>query len=288
MPESPEVQALVEDLDARLRRRVLAGVDVLEFRVVKTRDRPLTELLGVALVGVERHGKLVDLVFDGGRHLVVSLGRHGWARYAGGDADASGVGRDLDPVAGGPPALFSLAFDGGPLVEFTDAGEWVSLAAYLVDDPSEVAAVAKLGPDPAAPRFTRAEFDRVFVGRRKQTKAVLQEQESLAGIGNAYSDEILHLAKLSPVAHAATLGPDELDRLFAGTVGVITDAIAARRGIPIDRLKATKVAAMRVHGRAGESCPVCGDTIREFSFASTTAEYCPTCQTGGEILPLKE
>jgi formamidopyrimidine-DNA glycosylase len=117
---------------------------------------------------------------------------------------------------------------------------------------------------------------------------VLQEQESLAGIGNAYSDEILHRAKISPVAHAAALTEAELDRLFDATVGTITSAVDARRGIPIEQLKAVKVAAMRVHGRAGEACPVCGDTIRDFSFASTTAQYCPTCQTNGELLPLRE
>ena len=148
-------------------------------------------------------------------------------------------------------------------------------------------AVGKLGPDPADPDFTRADFDAAVAGRRKQVKAVLQEQESLAGIGNAYSDEILHTAKVSPVGHAAALAPDELDRLFDATIGVIAQAIEARRGVPIDGLKAAKVAAMRVHGRAGETCPVCGDTIRDFSFASTTAQYCPTCQTRGEILPLK-
>jgi formamidopyrimidine-DNA glycosylase len=116
---------------------------------------------------------------------------------------------------------------------------------------------------------------------------VLQEQESLAGIGNAYSDEILHAARVSPVGHASDLGGDALDRLFDATVGVIGAAIAERRGIPIARLKAAKVDAMRAHGRTGEPCPVCGDAIRDFSFASTTAQYCPTCQTGGEALPLK-
>ena len=125
------------------------------------------------------------------------------------------------------------------------------------------------------------------MGRRKQVKAVLQDQESLAGIGNAYSDEILFAAKLSPVGHAAALTEDELDRLFEVTVGVISAATAAQRGVPIAGLKAAKVASMRVHGRTGEACPVCGDTIRDFSFASTTAQYCPTDQTHGELLPLK-
>ncbi|MET1051147.1 MAG: DNA-formamidopyrimidine glycosylase family protein [Mycetocola sp.] len=278
MPESPEVQALAEDLDTRLAGRRLTGVDVLEFRVTKTRSRPPSALIGDRVTGVMRHGKLLDVRF-GDDHLVVSLGRHGWARYAADDAGSA--------AADAPPALVGFTFDDGTVVEFTDAGGWVSLGFWVVGDPAEVPAIHKLGPDPAAPGFTRADFDRAMVGRRKQVKAVLQEQESLAGVGNGYSDEILHAAQLSPVAHASTLTTAELDRLFAATVETITHAIDARRGIPIAELKAAKVAAMRVHGRTGEVCPVCGGTIHDFSFASTTAQYCPTCQTGGDLLPLK-
>ncbi|HEX6953396.1 MAG TPA: DNA-formamidopyrimidine glycosylase family protein [Agromyces sp.] len=289
MPESPEVQALADELDERSAGRTIAEVDVIEFRVAKTRARPLESLVGERVAAVARHGKLVDLAFDGGAHLVVSLGRHGWARWAGPqtETDAAGAADPAEPDAAPPPALAAIRFDDDRTLELTDAGGFVSLGAWVVDDPREVPAVAKLGPDPADPGFTRAEFDRAFAGRRKQVKAVLQEQESLAGIGNAYSDEILHAAKVSPVVHAATLSTEQLDRLFEATVGTIRSAIDARRGIRLDRQKAAKVAAMRVHGRAGEPCPVCGDTIRDFSFASTTAQYCPTCQTGGELLPLK-
>lgn len=279
MPESPEVEALVEDLGTRLAGREITDVDVVEFRAAKTRSRPLSSLRGERVRGAARLGKHVDLEFGDGRHIVVSLGRHGWARYANGEADAS--------VAEVPPTLVVLAFDDGTVVELTDAGDWVSLGCWVVDDPLEVPAVAKLGPDPADPGFTRTDFDRVVVGRRKQVKAVLQEQESLAGIGNAYSDEILHLAKVSPVTHAAALAEAEIDRLFDAAVGTISGAIEQQRGVPIDQLKAAKVASMRVHGRAGETCPVCGDTVLDFSFASTTAQYCPTCQTGGERLPLR-
>ena len=279
MPESPEVQALAEDLSERLTGHGITGVDVLEFRVTKTRTRPPSSLVGKRVHGVSRHGKHLAISVDDS-HLIVSLGRHGWARYADGGSDSP-----TDPDA--PPALIAFSFDDGDVVEFTDAGDWVSLGCWIVDDPAEVPAIAKLGPDPAEPGFARADFDRAMVGRRKQVKAVLQEQESIAGIGNAYSDEILHAAKISPVVHAATLTPEELDRLFESTVETITAAVDARRGIPISELKAAKVAAMRVHGKAGEVCPVCGGMIREFSFASTTAEYCPVCQTGGDLLPLK-
>jgi formamidopyrimidine-DNA glycosylase len=283
MPESPEVEALAEGIASRLTGRTVTSVDVLEFRVTKTRARPPEALIGERVTGATRHGKLVDVAF-GPAHLVVSLGRHGWARWRG-DEDAAGNSSvDAQPPA---PALAAFEFDDGSTLEFTDAGEWLSLGCWVVDDPAEVPAVAKLGPDPAHPRFSRDSFERAVVGRRKQVKAVLQEQESLAGIGNAYSDEILHAANVSPVAHAAALTEEQLDRLFDATVSVITSAIDARRGVPIDRLKTAKVAAMRVHGRGGEPCPVCGDTIRDFSFASTTAQYCPTCQTGGVELALR-
>ena len=284
MPESPEVQALVEELGSKLTGRAVSEVDVVEFRVTKTRARPLTTLVGERITGTARHGKLIDLEV-GDAHLVVSLGRHGWARWADGE-EVPAADPETEAEAP-PPALAVIAFDDGRTLELTDAGNFVSIGGWIVDDPAEVPAVAKLGPDPAADAFTRADFDRAVVGRRKQLKAVLQEQESLAGIGNAYSDEILHAAKVSPVAHAATLTGDDLDRLFETTVGTIRSTIDARRGIPIDRLKAAKVASMRVHGRAGEPCPVCGDTIRDFSFASTTAQYCPTCQTDGAVLPLR-
>ena len=273
MPESPEVQALVDQLAERFTGRVLHEVDVLEFRVIKTRATPPSALVGATMTGASRHGKHVDLAFGDGR-LIVSLGRHGWARIM-----ESGA----EPPADAPPALASLAFDDAT-VELTDAGGWVSLGLYVVSSASEVPAIAKLGPDPLDPAFRRADFDRAFGGRRKQVKAILQEQESIAGIGNAYSDEILHAAKVSPVAHAAALSPEQLDRVFAATIAVMRDAAAARAGVPADRLKQAKVDAMQVHGRAGEACPVCGGEVREFAFGGTTAEYCPTCQTEGVLL----
>jgi formamidopyrimidine-DNA glycosylase len=288
MPESPEVQALADELDARLAGRAIREVDVLEFRVNKTRARPLGSTIGERVLGVSRHGKLLDFSLDGSDHLVVSLGRHGWARWgADGTADEGEAASSGEADASAPVTLATIGFDDGPPLEFTDAGDFVSLGGWVVDQPTEVPAVAKLGPDPALPRFSRAEFDHAFVGRRKQVKAVLQEQESLAGIGNAYSDEILFTAKVSPVVHASTLSGEELDRLFAATVATIRGAVKARRGVPIADLKAAKVASMQVHGRTGEPCPDCGGTVHSFSFASTTAEYCPACQTGGELLPLR-
>ena len=269
MPESPEVQALAEFLDGRIAGHVVADTDLVEFRALKTRTRPLDELVGRTVAAVGRHGKHLDLVFDD-VHLVVSLGRHGWARWA----EPGAPGEESTD----PPVLGSLTMDDGGMLDFTDAGDWVSLGLSVVDDARSVPAIAKLGPDPADPAFTRADFDRAVRGRRKQIKALLQEQESLVGIGNAYSDEILHAARISPLTHASALDEDALARLHEATVGTVREAIAARRGIPIDRLKEAKTAAMRVHGRTGEACPVCGGAIEDFRAGSTVAQYCPVCQ----------
>ncbi|MFE7844463.1 Fpg/Nei family DNA glycosylase [Microbacterium sp. NPDC057407] len=273
MPESPEVQALAEFLADHATGRALREADVLEFRAVKTRTAPPSSLVGRRVTGVERHGKHLAVGFGEDSRLVVSLGRHGWMRWRGPDDDGS-LGEDA------PPALAQLTLDDAT-VEVTDAGTWVSLGLFVVDDPVAVPAIAKLGPDPADESFSAADFEAAVGGRRKQIKAILQEQESLAGIGNAYSDEILHIARVSPVTHGAALDDAARERLFRATVETIRGAIAARRGVPIHALKAAKVDAMRVHGRAGESCPVCGDTIRDLAFGGTTAQYCPTCQNDG-------
>ncbi len=270
MPESPEVQILAEFLAERISGREIAGTDLVEFRALKTRDRPLTSIVGERVRGVRRCGKHLAVELSSG-YLVISLGRHGWARWSDEHVDA-------------PPALAVVTFDDSGEIAWTDAGDWVSLGLFVVDDPLDVPAVAGLGPDPAHESFTRAHFDAVTRGRRKQIKAVLQEQSSLAGIGNAYSDEILHAARTSPVALAAALDDDALDRVFDAMLLTVRGSIAARRGIPIAELKAAKVAAMRVHGRTGEPCPVCDDDVRDVRFASTTAQYCPTCQTGGALL----
>ena len=276
MPESPEVEALARFLADEASGREVRGVDVLEFRTVKTRATPPASIIGRTITGARRHGKHVELLLDEAS-LVVSLGRHGWMRWLDAAPDDEPAPLSVDA----PPALANFELSGDRGLEVTDAGSWVSLGLFVVGDAADVPAIAKLGPDPADAAFTRDQFDSALGGRRKQIKAILQEQESLAGIGNAYSDEILHLAKVSPVSHAAALDDAEADRLFDATLTTVRGAIEARLGVPIDQLKAHKVAAMRVHGRTGEACPVCGDTIRDLTFSGTSAQYCPTCQNKG-------
>ena len=119
---------------------------------------------------------------------------------------------------------------------------------------------------------------------RKQIKGVLRDQSVIAGVGNAYSDEVLHVAKLSPFAKASTLTDEQVDTLYQALRSTLTDAVAAASGKPAKELKDAKRAGMRVHGRTGEACPECGDVVREVSFADRSLQYCATCQTGGKPL----
>ncbi|MFE6734323.1 DNA-formamidopyrimidine glycosylase family protein [Microbacterium sp. NPDC057650] len=268
MPESPEVQALAEQLDERMAGHAIASVEGVDRRIVKTRDRPPASVAGARVDGVRRFGKYLGLDL-GGQWLVLSFGRNGWVRWRPGgtpDPDAPGF------------AVGAITLDDGALLEIAETGDFLAVAVWVVDAPDDVTGVADLGPDPISPEFAPADLERAMGTRRKQIKALLQEQRSIAGIGNAYSDEILHRARLSPTAHASVLTPAERERLYLATVEVMRGAVADRRGVPADRLKQTKVAAMAVHGRGGEACPVCGDTVVDHIFGGASAQMCPTCQ----------
>jgi formamidopyrimidine-DNA glycosylase len=174
--------------------------------------------------------------------------------------------------------------DTGAGFDLTEAGTQKRLAVYVVRDPQEVPGIARLGPDPLADEFTLDTFAALLAGQRTQIKGLLRDQTVIAGIGNAYSDEILHVAKMSPYKLAATLTPEEVAQLYTATRQTLAEAVERARGLAAGELKAEKKLGMRVHGRAGEACPVCGDTVREVSFASSFLDYCPTCQTGGKPL----
>jgi len=273
MPESPEVEMLARFVDERTRGRRIRGVELDEFRALKTRARPLGELAGRTVTGVRRYGKHLAVATDG-PVLVLSFGRAGWLRHVAPDAAPDSTPETSSAAA----PIGALTLDDGEAFVLTDAGSWLSFGLFVVDAAAEVPAVAGLGPDPLGDDFSLADLEAVVDGRRKQLKAVLQEQESLAGIGNAYSDEILHVARLAPLVHASALDAGERARLFAAIREVLTGALAGRRGVPIDGLKAAKVASMRVHGRTGEPCPVCGGPVADIPGSKGAAQYCPVCQ----------
>jgi formamidopyrimidine-DNA glycosylase len=276
VPELPEVQALVDFLRERTDGLAVAGVELGSISVLKTYDPPPQALAGLTVTGIARHGKFIDLDADG-IHLVFHLARAGWLRWS----DA------LSPTAlrpGKSPIALRCRLSDGSGFDLTEAGTRKRLAAYIVRDPGEVPGIATLGPDPLADGFGLAELAAMLNGRRTQVKGLLRDQGFLAGVGNAYSDEVLHAARLSPFALASSLDEEQVARLYSSLREILQHAVEVASGKPAKELKDAKRAGMRVHGRTGLPCPVCGDTVREVSFADSSLQYCPTCQTGGKPL----
>ncbi|MDQ1543669.1 MAG: formamidopyrimidine-DNA glycosylase [Actinomycetota bacterium] len=276
MPELPEVHALVTDLGSRLTGRTVDRLDVLSFAVLKTFEISPSALSGDVVRSVARHGKFLDLSI-GDNHLVMHLARAGWIRWR--------EGPPPPPSRLGKSAVAArLVLDDGSGLDVTEAGTKKSLALYLVADPREVPGVARLGPDPLDESFTLDVFaDILKAAGRSQVKGVLRNQSIIAGIGNAYSDEILHVARMSPFK-PASMPPDDVAVLYDAIQSTLRGAIARADGLAASELKKEKKLGLRVHGRTGEPCPVCGDTVRQVIFADSTLQYCPTCQTGGKPL----
>ncbi len=276
MPELPEVQALVDFLHVRTSGLAIVAIELGSISVLKTYDPAPAALHGLPIGGVTRHGKFIDVEAEG-LHLVFHLARAGWLRWS--DALAATTIRP-----GKSPIALRCRLSDGSGFDLTEAGTQKRLAAYIVRDPTEVPGVAHLGPDPMAEDFTVADFSALLAGRRTQVKGLLKDQGFLAGVGNAYSDEVLHAARLSPFALASSLDEEQVQALYAALRGTLASAVSAASGKPAKELKDAKRAGMRVHGRTGQACPVCGDVVREVSFADSSLQYCATCQTGGKPL----
>ena|SRR5690606_5920621 len=277
MPEMPEVQGLVDFLGERVAGRTITRVSVAAIAALKTFDPPVSALQGAVITGAARHGKFIDIAMGEELHLVFHLAKAGWLRWY------DELPKTLIKPGRSPIAL-RVALDDGSGFDLTEAGTKKSLAVYVVRDVQAVPGIARLGPDPLDPTFTRDEFAALLAGRRTQIKGLLRDQGLIAGIGNAYSDEILHAARMSPYAPAANLDEPEIDRLYSAMQDTLREAIAEAAGKPPADLKDAKRRGMQVHARRGEPCPVCGDTVRSVFFADRSLEYCPTCQTGGKIL----
>ncbi|MFI9008719.1 DNA-formamidopyrimidine glycosylase family protein [Actinosynnema sp. NPDC053489] len=277
MPELPEVEALAHHLREHAVGRRVHRVDVASLQVLKTFTPPWTDLQGREVTGAGRFGKHLDLDCDG-LHLVVHLARAGWLRWSEHLSAAPpkpGRGPLALRVHLGPPGE-------GPGFDLTEAGTKKGLAAWVVRDPAEVPGIARLGPD--ALSITRTQLEDLFAGRTERLKTALTDQALIAGVGNAYSDEIMHTARLSPYATAGKLPAEALDRLHEALIGVLTDAVSRSVGQGSATLKGEKRSGLRVHARTGLPCPVCGDAVREVSFADKAFQYCATCQTGGRPL----
>ncbi|MER6471934.1 Fpg/Nei family DNA glycosylase [Streptomyces collinus] len=277
MPELPEVEALKDFLTEHLVGRRVMRVLPVAVSVLKTFDPPLTAVEGGEVTAVDRYGKFLGLATDGGPHLVTHLARAGWLQWR--DRLPDGP-----PRPGKGPLALRVALETGEGFDLTEAGTQKRLAVYVVQDPREVPGIARLGPDPLAADFDEDRLAALLTDERRRIKGALRDQGLIAGVGNAYSDEILHAAKMSPFKIAASLTPEEVHRLHEALRTTLTEAVERSRGLAAGRLKAEKKSGLRVHGRTGEPCPVCGDTIREVSFSDSSLQYCPTCQTGGKPL----
>lgn len=281
MPEMPEVQGLAQFLASKLTpvkgapARV-RDVQLGSFAVLKTAEVPLATISSMTFTDVDRRGKFLILSLEG-VHLVMHLARAGWLRWSDSIPDTA-----LRPSKGPIALRLRCAKPEGYGFDLTEAGTKKSAAAYLVRDVAEVPGLSRLGPE--ALDVGLETFLEMLRGHRSQIKGLLRDQSFIAGIGNAYSDEILHAARLSPFALATNLGEEQLITLHTAMHSVLGTAITAAAGKPAKELKDAKRREMKVHGRTGQECPVCGDTVREVSFADSALQYCPTCQTGGKPL----
>jgi formamidopyrimidine-DNA glycosylase len=276
VPELPEVEALAAFLRERAVGHTIERIEVSAISAMKTYDPPVTAAAGQPLTGASRHGKFLDIHIGSQLHLVVHLSRAGWLHYR----DAFPRTDVLKPGKG--PIALRVRLDDGSGFDLTEAGTQKRLAAYLVTDPATVPGVAKLGPD--ALEVDLAGFAAALRSRHGQVKGVITDQQVLAGIGNAYSDEILHAAKMSPFALTNRLDDEAMARLYDAARATLSDAVGRAVGQRAASLKSEKRSNLAVHARTGLPCPVCGDTVREVSFASSSLQYCPTCQTGGKPL----
>jgi formamidopyrimidine-DNA glycosylase len=290
VPELPEVEALVRFLDEQTRDAVVERCQLASISALKTFDPPVAALVGTVVTGWHRRGKYLCMATRRGAAsdarpderappgLVLHLARGGWVAWW-----------DLPPratprIGGRGPLALRVTLQGERGFDVTEMGTEKRLALWVVHDPTEVEGLAGLGPEPLDPAFGRHTLGRLLEAEKGTLKNALSRQSLVAGIGNAYSDEILHAARLSPFKPAAGLSDEELDRLYTAVKQVLGEAVQRAVGLGAGELKGDKKRAMRIHGRTGESCPVCGDVVREVSFATRSLQYCATCQTGGKPL----
>ena len=281
MPELPEVEALAAFLRARAVGRTVARVDVVGIQVLKTYDPPPTALAGLQVTGAVRRGKFLDLDVDG-LHLVVHLARAGWLQWK----------ESLPPAPPRPgkgPIGLRVHLDDGSGFDLTEQGTQKRLAVYVVRDPALVPGVARLGIDPLDPAFTPEVLAGLLAGVRGQVKGVLTDQSVLAGVGNAYSDEVLWEMRMSPFKSAASLTPADVSRLHGGARRHAARGRRAGRGAGREGAQgreeeraATCTAAPACRARAAATpCGRCPSRPRPCSTARPARRAASRWPTGG-------
>lgn len=287
MPELPEVQALASFLASNTSGRTVSGVEIGNVAALKTFDPAPQSLIGQRIADWSRRGKWLVMTTkpedSSVLYLAVHLARGGWVRWYE-KLPAAQVKPRLGGSGKGVGIALRVRLTDSSGLDFTEAGTQKRLAVFIVRDLMDVPQIGDLGVEPLSPEFTADAFAKLVAAKNQQIKGLLRDQSRIAGIGNAYSDEILHAAKMSPFRLTRSLTDEEVSTLHAAIVNTLSSAVAAAAGKPTKDLKDAKRAEMRVHARAGQPCPVCGDTIREVSFADRALQHCPTCQTGGKPL----
>ena len=286
MPELPEVEALAQFLRGRADGHAVTEVSIGAISALKTFKPPPDALVGGTVVDVQRHGKWLDLMVATSTgeplHLIWHLSRAGWVRWS--------EQLSTNPVRPGKsPLALRVRLDDGSGFDLTEAGTRKRLAVHVVEDPTDVPQIATLGVEPLSDEFTEDRLAELLASRNQQVKGLLRDQGTIAGIGNAYSDEILLAARMSPFAMTRSFDADRTRVLWEAIREVLTGAVESASGKPAIELKDAKRRGMKVHGRTGQPCPgwddvPCGDTVHEVSFADSSLQYCPTCQTGGKPL----
>jgi formamidopyrimidine-DNA glycosylase len=276
VPELPEVEALAAFLRQRAMGHAVSRVEVAAISALKTFDPPLSAASGREVTDARRRGKFLEVFLGEDLVLVTHLARAGWLHYRESFPSAAPMKPGKGPIA------LRVRLDDGSGFDLTEVGTQKKLAVYLVTDPQLVPQLATLGPEPLS--LSLEEFGVLLKAHSGQIKGVLRNQQIIAGVGNAYSDEILHAAKLSPFALTGKLTSAQVEAVYEAMRAILTDAVGRSVGQQAATLKGEKKGGMQVHGRTGQPCPVCGDTVRAVSFADSSLQYCPTCQTGGKPL----
>ncbi len=275
MPELPDVVVYIDALRREIVGRELRRVLLISPFVLRTVDPPLAAIHGRIVRGARRLGKRIVLTFDEDLFLVLHLMIAGRLRWRRPDQKA-GVGPKM--------VLAALEFDGGTLL-FTEAGSRKRASMQLLRGEAALAAIDPGGVEPLDAPLEA--FGAALVSENHTLKRALTDPHLFSGIGNAYSDEILHAAKLSPLKLTRALSADEIERLYHATRDTLRTWIDRLRAAAGDGFP-EKVTAFRddmaVHGRFGKPCPACGSPVQRIVYADNECDYCARCQTGGRLL----
>jgi formamidopyrimidine-DNA glycosylase len=273
MPELPDVVVYVETLEKMLGGRVLEKIRIKSPFVVRSVDPPIRSAEGRKVLSVRRLGKKIAFELEGDLFLVVHLmiaGRFHW--------------KPRGAKIGGKLALAGFDFDSGTLL-LTEASPKKRASIHLVLGEAALSGLSRGGIEPL--EASRKEFETVLCLENHTLKRALTDPRLFSGIGNAYSDEILHAARLSPMKLTSKLTSEEIDRLRAATRGTL-EAWTERLRRETEGKFPERVTAFRegmaVHGRYGKPCPDCGAPVQRIVYAANEANYCATCQTGGRLL----